>query len=275
MIFLINGASIRAEDSANQEPLHGGCCGSTLWMSHKREAKTQKHSKWVSEKLSEQTPDSKPILHESAAETASHFVTYMFHWSGSWPPRRIILPVRSPREGLLSSSFFSPFFPLSLFLSLLFSFFSRWKFSDSKSANPECAQDAQKSPKFREWEGERCRERGGESEGWTRFPDPDCPAKEREDVSAEEKHKHGLLLQLRLEFIRLIFRPNHQNKSCLTEQTEQSAVTLSAAPPAGFTCRSRSWKIKYRGDHQAFIVKNTLRARVIHRWFTHDNNMRK
>lgn len=125
MIFLINGASIRAEDSAKQEPLHGGCCGSTLWMFHKRKAKTQKHSKWVSEKLSEQTPDSKPILHESAAETASHFVTYMFHWSGSWSPRRIILPVRSPREGLLSSSFFSHFFPLSLFLSLLSSFFSR------------------------------------------------------------------------------------------------------------------------------------------------------
>lgn len=118
------------------------------------------------------------------------------------------------------------------------------------------------------------RERRGER-GVTRFPDPDCPAKEREDVSAEEKHKHGLLLQLRLEFIRLIFRPNHQNKSCLTEQTEQSAVTLSTAPPAGLTCWSRSWKIKYRGDHQAFIVKNTLRARVIHRWFTHDNNMRK
>lgn len=66
------------------------------------------------------------------------------------------------------------------------------------------------------------RERRGER-GVTRFSDPDCPAKEREDVSAEEKHKHGLLLQLRLEFIRLIFRPNHQNKSCLTEQTEQSA----------------------------------------------------
>lgn len=237
----------------------------------------QKHRNTQSESLRsfQSKHQTKPILHESAAETASHFVTYMFHCSGSWSPRRIILPVRSPREGLLSSSFFSPFFPLSLFLSLLSSFFSRWKFSDSKSANPECAQDAQKSPKFREWEGERCRERGGESEGWTRFPDPDCPAKEHEDVSAEEKHKHWLLLQLRLEFIRLNFRPNHQNKSCLTEQTEQSAVTLSTAPPAGLTCRSRSWKIKYRGDHQAFIVKNTLRVRVIHRWFTHDNNLRK
>lgn len=185
MIFLINGMSITAGVLAKQEPLHRGCCGSTLWMFLKQEAKTQKHSKWVSEKLSEQTPDSKTILNESAAETASHFVTYMFHWSGSWSPRRIILPVRSPREGLLSSSFFSPFF-LFPFFFLCFPVFSRaesFQTPNQKIQNaPRTRKSLQSLERERESDAERERERGGESEGWARFPDPDCPAEEREDV---------------------------------------------------------------------------------------------